>query len=65
MGIESRWGVVCQDILLPLFPSKTIDVVVETKDRASEQERLRDIHESATCHVVDVNDLVNGNGDTA
>lgn len=44
---------------------ETFDVVVEAEDRASKEESLGDVHQSAGGDGVDLEDLVTGNGNTA
>ena len=51
-------------VFMVMFVNDT-EILIQSEDRASEQERLRHIVEQPTCHVVDVDHLVSHHHDAA
>ncbi len=47
------------------FVGYSLDVVVKAEDGASQEKSLRDVHEYAGGDIIDVDDLINSNSNTA
>lgn len=56
-GLLFRMPRGCSDFIVMKVVVKFLDVIVQAKDRASQEESLGDVHERAVGHVSNVKDL--------